>query len=302
LKIRDRVESTLTTQLKRLVQKPCPPHFAAALESAVFPGGGRVRPMLVLAVARALGVDEQHPHLALAEAGASALELLHCASLVHDDLPCFDDAAYRRGLPTVHAAYGECTAVLVGDALIVASFQCLVPFTMQPGREALAGRMLAIVGDAAGSPRGIAAGQAWEAEPSVDLVAYHDAKTASMFEAAVMLGALAAGASPAQWRPVGRLLGEAYQLADDLADLAGDAQFLGKPVRQDARNDRPNAARHLGVHGATLRLRRTLEAACEAVPDCPGRDGLIELVNGIGMRLLTVTAPAADTVPDAAVA
>ncbi len=301
MKIRERIELTLTNHLKRLVQKPCPPHFAAAIEAAVFPGGGRVRPMLVLAVARALGVDEDHPHLALAESGAAALELLHCASLVHDDLPCFDDATYRRGLPTVHTAYGESTAVLVGDALIVAAFQSLIPFTMQSGREALAGRMLAIVGDAAGSPRGIAAGQAWETEPSVDLVAYHDAKTASMFEAAVMLGALAAGAAPGQWRPVGRLLGEAYQIADDLADLGGDAEWLGKPVRQDTRNDRPNAARHLGVNGATLRLRRTLAAACEAVPDCPGRDGLVELVNGIGMRLLTVAAPAEAT-PDAAVA
>ena len=96
----------------------CPPRFANALRYAVFPGGARVRPKLVEAVAHACGnADMQRSRRAQA-----AIEMLHCASLVHDDLPCFDGAAYRRGKPSVHVAFGERLAVLVGDALIVEAF------------------------------------------------------------------------------------------------------------------------------------------------------------------------------------
>ena len=92
-----------------------------AMHYSVFPGGARIRPQLCLAVASACGDDDP----ALSNAAASAIELLHCASLVHDDLPCFDDAESRRGRPSVHTAYGERIAVLAGDALIVLAFQCL---------------------------------------------------------------------------------------------------------------------------------------------------------------------------------
>ena len=111
-----------------------PPLLAAAMRHAVFPGGARIRPQLCLAVARACG--DAHP--ALADAAAAAIELLHCASLVHDDLPCFDDAATRRGQPSVHAAYGERLAVLAGDALIVLAFQTLAA-AARAGHAAAAG-------------------------------------------------------------------------------------------------------------------------------------------------------------------
>ena len=283
----NRIETALSLSLHRMTREPCPPLLRRALEHAVFPGGGRVRPRLVLAVAEAIDgpATADQPLIA---AGAAAIELLHCASLVHDDLPCFDDAEFRRGRPTVHAAYGESTAVLVGDALIVGAFQQLTgsaAAAQAPQTAQAALRMLEVLGEAAGSPFGIAAGQAWEAESAVDLVAYHHAKTASMFEASVALGALAVGAEPSAWRSVGRLLGEAYQLADDLADLSASAEAMGKPVGQDRRNGRPNAALHLGINGARLRLRRCLEAACEAVPLCPGRSRLQGLVQQVGLRL-----------------
>jgi geranylgeranyl pyrophosphate synthase len=95
--------------------------LAAAMRHAVFPGGARIRPQLCLAVARACGDSDP----ALADAAAAAIELLHCASLVHDDLPCFDDAPLRRGRASVHCAFGERLAVLAGDALIVQAFQTL---------------------------------------------------------------------------------------------------------------------------------------------------------------------------------
>ena len=279
------LDAALRLSLGELTCHPCPPQLSRALVSAVLPGGGRVRPSLVLAVTRALSPDDAEAW-ELSLAGAVAVEFLHCGSLVHDDLPCFDDAPVRRGRPSVQASFGENLAVLTGDALIVAAFQVLARQVTIPRRGALAGRMLTALGQAAGVPCGIAAGQAWESEPVIDLKEYHDSKTAALFEASVSLGALAAGAEPAPWRAVGWRLGEAYQLADDLADASDRVGRLGKPVGQDARHGRPNAAHELGLAGATARLRGALAGACEAVPACGARADLQEKIRAIGGRLL----------------
>ena len=116
-----RIEKALLDTVSSMGGPDIPPQLAAALRYAVFPGGARVRPRLSLAVARACG--DSCPRLA--DAAAASIELLHCASLVHDDLPCFDDAETRRGKPSVHKAFGEPLAVLVGDALIIGAFQTL---------------------------------------------------------------------------------------------------------------------------------------------------------------------------------
>ena len=113
--IHDRINLALSQTLKSAKESPAPPKLAAAIDYAVFPGGARVRPRLCLAVAQACGED----FLEIGESAAAAIELIHCASLVHDDLPCFDNAALRRGKPTVHRAFGEPVAVLVGDTLII---------------------------------------------------------------------------------------------------------------------------------------------------------------------------------------
>ena len=115
------IETTLESALSRIDDPAAPSGLTAAIRHAVFPGGARVRPRLCLATAVACGNDD--PRLALA--AAAAIELLHCASLVHDDLPCFDDATLRRGRPSVHCAFGERLAVLAGDALIVLAFEVL---------------------------------------------------------------------------------------------------------------------------------------------------------------------------------
>src|SRR3954452_16784827 len=116
-----RIELALTVAVTRAEAPGCPPRLGAALRHAVFPRGARIRPRLCLAVAAACGDDDP----TAADAAAAAVELLHCASLVHDDLPCFDDAPTRRGKPSVHRAFGEPLAVLAGDALIVLSFELL---------------------------------------------------------------------------------------------------------------------------------------------------------------------------------
>lgn len=259
-----RIEKALEGAIERAEVSESPPKLAAAIRYAVFPGGARIRPRLCLAVAAACGDD--HPHLT--EAAAASIEMLHCASLVHDDLPCFDDAATRRGKISVHKAYSEAQAVLVGDALIVMAFEALgrgaalVPARL-PG-------LITTIARSTGMPNGIIAGQAWESEPNVSLSAYHKAKTGSLFAAATVAGALAAGAEPDRWRLLGERIGEAYQVADDIHDLMSKSEETGKPSGQDAMHGRPSATAELGYDGAVARLQDLLSQAIHSIPPCPG--------------------------------
>lgn len=273
----ERVERLLARAVEAMTGAGCPPKLAAAVRHAVLGGGNRLRPRLCLAVAEALRPSDA----TAAEAAAVAVDLIHCASLVHDDLPCFDDAPLRRGRPSVHHAFGEALAVLVGDALIVAAFDLLT------GACALdcdvAAALAALLARAAGTREGITGGQAWEDEDHVDLERYHQAKTAALFEAATTMGARAAGDDPERWRDLGRRIGRAYQLADDVRDTAGDPAALGKPTRRDEALGRPNAARILGPKAAVERLETLLAEIPQAVPDCPGRAELHRFLE----RLLT---------------
>lgn len=276
----DRIDTTVRATLKRAQHRPAPPKLAAALEYAVLPGGARVRPMLTLSVALACGDDRPR----LSSAAAAALELMHCASLVHDDLPCFDDANTRRGKPSVHRAFGEEIAVLVGDTLIISAFETLALHARDDCmRSATLIRALA---EATGSPGGICAGQAWESEAHVDLAAYHRAKTGALFTAATRMGAMAAGADPAEWAELGDRIGEAYQVADDLRDALLDEDELGKPAGQDAVHDRPNAVTEYGVEGAVKKLNDSLSAAITSIPACPGEAALCALVRSQADRLM----------------
>jgi len=274
-----RIEDALLAAVHRADLPGCPPRLAEALHHAVFPGGARIRPRLCLAVATACGDDAPE----VADGAAAAIELLHCASLVHDDLPCFDDAAVRPGKPALHRAVGEPLAVLAGDALIVLAFQTLARHGA--GRPERMGRLVEIVGSAVGVPAGIVAGQAWESEPDAALVEYQREKTGALFVAACMAGAAAAGAEPSKWRELGDRLGEAYQVADDLKDVAADAGELGKPTGQDALWGRPSAVFELGVEGAIARLEELVAAAAAAIPDSPGASALRTLVRSEAKRL-----------------
>jgi geranylgeranyl diphosphate synthase, type II len=261
-----RIERALTTALMATEASPCPPKLANALHAAVFPGGHRIRPKLCISVALACG--DRDP--AAADSAAAAIEMLHCASLVHDDLPCFDDANLRRGLPSIHVAFGEPIAVLVGDTLIVTAFETVARgLAKAPHRI---GPMIRLIGAATGAPHGICAGQAWESETTVPLSAYHRAKTGALFAAATAAGALAAGAKPEAWHAVGEKIGGAYQTADDIRDAHDTATAMGKPAGQDAALGRPSAVRELGLKGAVGLLRDMTEEIIDSVPDCPGRD------------------------------
>lgn len=274
-----RIEGELRAAIARATSSDCPPKFAKALDYAVFPGGARVRPRLCLAVAGACG----DPDPALTNAAAAALEMLHCASLVHDDLPAFDGADLRRGKPSVHAVYGEPLAVLAGDALIVLAFET-VALAGSSCLERLPG-LMSVISRAVGAPNGIAAGQAWESEASIPLETYHRAKTGALFVGATMAGAVAAGADPLQWRTLGEKIGQAYQVADDLLDAAGGPE-AGKPVGRDAALGRPSYVSSAGMAGAVAVLKTLVAEAADAVPDCAGADALRELVCAQARRLV----------------
>ncbi|MEM7056003.1 MAG: polyprenyl synthetase family protein [Pseudomonadota bacterium] len=276
----DRIEKSVKGALRRAQRRPAPPKLAAALEYAVLPGGARVRPMLCLSVALACGDDRP----ALSSAGAASLELMHCASLVHDDLPCFDDADIRRGKPSVHRAFGEEIAVLVGDTLIISAFESLAQTASEDCARAAG--LIQVLASSTGSPHGICAGQAWESEAEVDLAAYHRAKTGALFTAATRMGAVAAGADAAEWDELGSRIGEAYQVADDLRDALLDEEELGKPAGQDAVHDRPNAVTEYGIEGAVKKLNDSLSAAITSIPACPGEAALCALVRKQADRLM----------------
>ena len=273
------VERALRDTLAALADRrsATPPRLVEALGYAVFPGGGRVRPRLCLEVARAVSAGGHASEVALA--AACSLELLHCASLVHDDLPCFDAAATRRGKPSVHKQYGEAMAVLVGDGLMVESFATLARAMAQ--RPDLGALPLLTLLDAAGPRAGLVAGQAWEIEPRASVEDYHRAKTASLFEAAAALGAAASGVPPTPFFAFGRAFGMAYQLADDVADAHADPAMLGKPTGRDAALARPTAASGLGVEDARAALDRAAAAAVDAVPPCAGAADLRRFVGAV---------------------
>ena len=253
-----RADAALQATVSRIVSRRCPPRLAEAISYAVFPGGSRLRPSLLLAVASVCG----DPRPLVSDAAAVGVELVHCASLVHDDMPCFDDAALRRGKATVHVAYGEPLAVLVGDALIVHAFEAVA-------RVGATG-VLCELAEATGARGGIVAGQAWESESNPPLDDYHRAKTASLFEAAAAMGAIAAEVDADPWRKFGQLVGRAYQAADDLADATRAESDLGKSTGRDAALGRPSVVRTYGVTVARRRVATLIAEARDSVPACAG--------------------------------
>jgi geranylgeranyl diphosphate synthase type II len=275
-------EAVLTGQHSPGGAGAVPGRLAAALGHATMSGGARIRPTILLSVAMACGDDRP----ALSDAAAAALELIHCASLVHDDLPAFDNAETRRGKPSVHRAYGEPLAVLAGDSLIVLAFEILARAGVVAPDRAL--RLVLSLAQRTGMPGGICAGQAWESEPVVNLGAYHRAKTGALFVAATQMGAIAAGQEPEPWEELGARIGEAFQVADDLKDALLTEAETGKPAGQDAAHGRPNAVALMGVQGAVRHLKDILGGAIASIPSCPGEAALAGLVRAYAERMTPV--------------
>ncbi|MCC7072765.1 MAG: polyprenyl synthetase family protein [Deltaproteobacteria bacterium] len=235
-----------------------PARLLDAMAHSLLAPGKRVRPLVVLAAAHAVLKDEE---LALerAQPAALALELVHTYSLIHDDLPALDDDELRRGRPTVHVAFDEATAILAGDALLTDAFALLAAAGASAVRE------LALAAGSAGMVGGQLDDLAAEgSSPGVEQLArIHAKKTGRLFEAATVLGGLCAGANGdtlAQLRTLGRHLGLAFQIADDLLDVTAGAA-ADKGTGRDARHDKATWVKVLGAEGARARAHLEADAA-----------------------------------------
>ncbi|MBV2164306.1 MAG: polyprenyl synthetase family protein [Comamonas sp.] len=234
---------------------------------AVLDGGKRLRPLLVLAAAQAVGGNA-----AAALRAACAVELIHAYSLVHDDMPCMDNDVLRRGKPTVHVAFGQAQALLAGDALQAQAFELLTPDEAEVP-AAIQADLCRILARAAGA-QGMAGGQAIDlasvGQPLTEaqLRQMHRLKTGALLEACVLLGA-ACGQTPASALAVlqtyGQALGLAFQVVDDVLDVVADAATLGKTPGKDAANDKPTYVALLGLDGAQALAQDLLAQACAAL-------------------------------------
>ncbi len=246
-----------------------PARLLAAMRHAALGGGKRLRPFLMLETAALFDVAPE-----AAMRAACALEMVHCYSLVHDDLPAMDDDDLRRGRPTVHKAYDEATAILAGDSLLTYAFDIVSdPATHDdPALRCQLVRHLAL----ASGLGGMAGGQALDLEAersdkplTMDEVLEMQAmKTGALLQQAVEAGALLGLASPAQMRRLSRfgaLIGAAFQIADDLLDARSDAATLGKRAGKDAGRNKATLVSMLGVDAAEQRCDSLVDEAVGAL-------------------------------------
>jgi farnesyl diphosphate synthase len=264
---RERMEHALAARLPDASLVPARLH--EAMRYSVLGGGKRIRPALLFATARALGLSEDE-----VEAAACAIELVHVYSLVHDDLPAMDDDDLRRGRPTCHKAYDEATALLVGDALQPLAFQLLASDKALPASPAIRLRLIDMLAHAIGT-FGMAGGQA------IDLAAQgmrldigqvedmHARKTGAVIRASVLMAAecapsLDAGLYGALAR-FATAVGLAFQIQDDLLDVTGDALTLGKATGADSERAKPTHPAIIGIPASQQRVRLLHDQAISAL-------------------------------------
>ncbi len=244
----------------------CPLRLAEAVRYSLLAPGKRLRPLLALFAAQACGGSR-----ALALPAACAVEMVHCYSLIHDDLPAMDDDDLRRGRPTCHRVFGEGLAILAGDALLARAFEVLAS-ELPPSQAASACRLLgraagaaALVGGQADDLAGEFTNQGLDALESI-----HARKTGAMLHASLALGGITAEASPDQHECLnryGQTLGLAFQIADDLLDVRGDQAILGKRAQKDAGRGKLTFPGVLGVEESSRRATGLIAQSLAAIAD-----------------------------------
>jgi geranylgeranyl diphosphate synthase type II len=247
-----------------------PPRVVAAMRHSLMAGGKRVRPILCMAAAEALGCEGR-----ITLPAALALEMIHTYSLIHDDLPALDDDQLRRGRPTCHTKFDEATAILAGDALLTLAFEVLAAGAVRQNSPDTGG-WLHVVGQvaAAAGYQGMVEGQMRDLSAegrrlSLDaLEALHSLKTGKLLQAAVLSGAQIAGADETQLAALalyGHRIGLAFQVADDLLNVTGDPAKLGKAVGTDADRQKNTYPALLGLAESRAYAERLVSEAQEAI-------------------------------------
>jgi farnesyl diphosphate synthase len=262
-----RMESALALRLPASTQVPQRLH--EAMRYSVLGGGKRIRPALLFATARTLGLTEDE-----VEAAACAIELIHVYSLVHDDLPAMDDDDLRRGRPTCHKAFDEATAVLVGDALQPLAFQLLARDRALPSSPAVRLRLVDILAEASGT-FGMAGGQAIDLgvqgqQPDIEQVEdMHARKTGALIRASVMMAAECVPdldrSLHAALLQFASAIGLAFQIQDDLLDVLGDVSTLGKATGADRERDKPTHPSIIGIEASQERVNLLHSQALDAL-------------------------------------
>jgi farnesyl diphosphate synthase len=277
----DLIEAELSRLLNAEAGKGAPDRLVAAMKHAALAGGKRIRPFLVIETSSLFGVSAE-----VAVSTAAALELIHCYSLVHDDLPAMDNDDVRRGRPTVHKAFDDWTAILAGDGLLTLAFEVLSEPAAHPDPLVRA-ELVRLMARAAG-PAGMVGGQTLDLafdklQHPADLDLDHVTRLQAMKTGALLRVACEAGAvlgradasARAALVAYGEALGAAFQIADDLLDLEGDAAVVGKATGKDARKATMVAV--MGAPAAKARLAAVKDAAIAAlIPFGPRADLLRE--------------------------
>jgi geranylgeranyl diphosphate synthase type II len=275
---RERIDRALDEYTQ--FDQDCPARLAEAMRYGLLAPGKRLRPMLVLLAAEACGGDTD----AVLPA-ACAVEMIHAYSLVHDDLPAMDDDDLRRGRPTCHKAFGEATAILAGDALLTLAFEVLARHTQPP---AVAAECCALLAQAAGCSA-LVGGQADDLAGEfsngglAQLEAIHRRKTGAMMLVSLQLGAIVAGANEGQLAALtkyGQCLGLAFQITDDLLDVRGETEAMGKRVGKDSDHGKLTFPGILGIEESTRRAEALVAEACQALTELePNAQGLHALAH-----------------------
>jgi geranylgeranyl diphosphate synthase, type II len=263
--LRSQIDLALDRALPEESKWPVRVH--AAMRYSVFAGGKRVRPLLALAAAHAIGGDEGRARVL---PFACAVELIHTFSLIHDDLPAMDDDDLRRGRPTCHKAFDEATAILAGDALQTLAFEIVATGTGSVERSGVVLQALALLARACGTA-GLIGGQmddlkyeGIEARPE-DIERIHRTKTGALIVATVVGGGLLAGATPAQTdalRAYAEPIGLAFQIIDDILDVSSDAAVLGKTPGKDAKSGK---ATWVALHGLEASRQHAADLNAQAM-------------------------------------
>ncbi|MBW3539255.1 MAG: polyprenyl synthetase family protein [Planctomycetes bacterium] len=274
--LRERVNGRLRAYVERL---ECPTRLREAIGYSLLAGGKRLRPILALSAAEACGGETA---LEAAFPAACAVEMIHTYSLIHDDLPAMDDDDLRRGKPTNHVVFGEAGAILAGDALLTLAFEVLARDVQPPEVAAACCADLARASGAEGMVGGQSADLEAEstAEPSLEqLEAIHRRKTGALLSSALTLGGRIGGAERGTLRGLeryGQAVGLAFQIADDLLDLTGETDRMGKGVRKDADHGKLTYPALLGVEASRAKARELIDEACGALAPLGERSRRLE--------------------------
>lgn len=262
------------------VQKGCQRIIMEAMTYSLLAGGKRIRPMLMKETFSLFGGKSK-----AVEPFMAAIEMIHTYSLVHDDLPAMDDDDYRRGRKTTHVVYGEDMGILAGDALLNYAFEtAFKAFVMEPEDALLIGRALSVLGEKAGI-YGMIGGQVIDVKETGHQISkevldtIYELKTSALIEAAMMIGAILGGASEEEVRTagsIGRKIGLAFQIQDDILDVTSTTQTLGKPVHSDEKNEKTTYVTLFGIEEARKKVDEESQDAVRLLKRLPGENPYLE--------------------------